>query len=328
MRFVSLGSILLAMSIKDNILATLAYYDVQDFPLKSEEIERYLMRLRPDEQLPVASRSLENILACLNELVAAGVVFRKNEYYYLFDREYLVPLRYERWQYWRKKWSKTLRIMKWVSFLPFLPVIFASGSLALRNTNELSDLDVLIIAKQGRIWTARFLLVVLLELMGVRRRPSDLIAPDLVCPNHFIADNELHIPIQNIYTAQLYANLVPLIVHDDILESFRKENSWLQEYLYRWQMDESPALVNGRFNKLTLKFGEWLLSGFIGRWLEGILRRYQIKRITANPLTGKQKGRIAYSENEIAFHLDSPDARFIKPYKERLAKLGILFEQK
>src|SRR3989344_6398789 len=86
-------------------------------------------------------------------------------YEYLFDREYLVPLRKERERIAKRKWRIARRVAWWMRFLPFVRVVFASGSLSMNNTDELSDLDVVIVAKHGYIWTTRFLVNGLLFLL-------------------------------------------------------------------------------------------------------------------------------------------------------------------
>src|SRR3989344_1833860 len=83
---------------------------------------------------------------------------------YLFDREYLIPLYKERQRIAKRKWRVARRVAWWMRFIPFVRVVFASGSLSMNNTDELSDLDVVIVAKYGHIWTVRLLVMGLLIL--------------------------------------------------------------------------------------------------------------------------------------------------------------------
>ena len=314
--------------IKDNILATLAYYDVLDFPLTAEEVSRYLIRLSSDEDIPKFSHRRQGfggqarILEYVEALMKEGKIGKRDGHYYLFGRDYLVPLRSERLRYWHKKWKRTLMATRLISVTPFLRGVFASGSLALKNTSELSDLDILLVTSAGRIATARFCMTILLDLFGFRRKPIDTVAPNLICPNHFVALNNMTIPAQNIYTAQLYANIVPVMIRGaNVASQFQNSNSWVLHYIYNWEMLDKPDRF--RVGPALASIVEWVLGGTVGDWLESKLFNWQKRRVEHNPLTSHSHGRILFSQNEIAFHPDSPDERFIEPYKERLVKLGI-----
>ncbi|MDP3996063.1 MAG: hypothetical protein Q8P74_02340, partial [bacterium] len=215
--------------IKKSILATVAYYDVLDFPLKAGEIFDRLVNVHQEEP-EIEADKLKKIV----ELVREGRLQTMGGNYFLPGREYLVPLRLKKEKIWELKIKKARWAVRWLHFLPYIKGVLASGSLASGNTDELSDLDVLIIAGHGRIWTARFLVTGLLELLGVRRRSWDKIAPDKICLNHYITDLSLLINLPSAYNAQTYINLKPLILKDARLEnSFKKENAWVLEHVKR-----------------------------------------------------------------------------------------------
>ena len=151
-------------------LEMLAYYDTLDRPLTREE---------------------------LGEAPRHPAVRERDGYFYLFGREYLVPLRKRREEYARRKWRIASHVMLFLRMVPFLRMVFASGSLSMNNTDETSDLDVIIVAYQGRIWITRFLVTFVLWLLRALRRHGQSIAPYKICPNHFITDQSLKIPFQN-----------------------------------------------------------------------------------------------------------------------------------
>jgi hypothetical protein len=74
-----------------------------------------------------------------------------------------------KWQAFNKK--------TWLfKYIPFVDVVFGGGSLALGNVNENSDFDVLILAKSGRIFSARFFQSLLLVcLVGAEKADHRLV---------------------------------------------------------------------------------------------------------------------------------------------------------
>src|SRR3989344_5892114 len=217
--------------LRPNILATLAYYDIFDFPLKAEEVFARLINFKHlgqsvDIASPLYLRCPEigQIQKELDLLILDRTINRADNYYFLFGREYLIPLRLKREEIAKRKWRIARRAIWWLRFIPYLRAVFASGSLAMNNTDELSDLDVLVAVKHGRIWLARLLITAMLSVLHFRRRGRDRIAPDKICLNHYISDEALFIPHQSIYNAQTYANLVPILASEMITKNFQKTN--------------------------------------------------------------------------------------------------------
>ena len=318
------------MSIRDNILATLAYYDVFDFPLKAEEVAARFVNFRHLNQFSDIARPL--VLRCpqiqeikkdLDQLILDGLVGRAGEYYFLFDREYLAPLRLKREKTANRKWRIARRAIWWLRFVPYVQAVFASGSLAMRNTDELSDLDVLIVVKHGRIWLARFLILAVLSILGVRRRGSDKIAPDKICPNHFITDKSLCIPFKSIYTAQTYANLVPIYCRAiELIQRFKEANQWVLDYVSQWNFNFVEVKPQQKpqqpmFGSSTSK--HWSVAQSLENWL----RQYQSKRIARNPHTGQPGGRVIYTDEQLEFHPSSIESGIIRKYNQKMKDLGL-----
>lgn len=267
-------------------LELLSYYDVLDRPLTKDE-------LGTDLQHPS--------------------VKQREGYYYLFDREYLVPLRKRRMEFASRKWRIVESVASWLRHLPFIRIVFVSGSLSMNNTDEVSDLDVIIVAKHGRIWITRLLVSGLLALLGRRRRHEDHTAPNKICPNHFITDQALHIPFHSIYTAQLYANLVPLVGDADLLARFQKENIWVEAYVAHWNMPKT------RWHSSWLqKLLEKLMP--FANWLETITRNYQRARIVHRVSPLHPGGHVTYTDSALAFHAQSSEAEILQRYENSKSK--------
>jgi len=233
----------------------------------------------------------------------------------LFDREYLIPLHKRREEFAMAKWRKALRALRWYRLVPFVRAVFVSGSLSINNTDELSDFDLIIVAKHGRIWLVRAMTLILFQMLGVLRRHIHHAghAPDKICPNHYITDRSLAIPFQDVYTAQLYANLAPVIVRDlALIENFKKENDWVTEY-FPWDMDMSKILPPGNLYTVF----EWIL----GNHLEWVAKKYQLYRIEHNRITPVPGGHLICNDDMLAFHSGSSAGKIIEEYQANMRKL-------
>lgn len=326
------------MDLRQNILATLVYYDIFDFPLKAEEIFDCLINFKHLGMNPLLTThySLLTVTQELDQLILDRAVGLREGYYFLFDCEYVVPLRIKRERIANRKWRIARRAVWWMRILPYVRAVFASGSLAMRNTDELSDLDILIVIKHGRIWLTRLLITGLLSLLRVCRHGRDKIAPDKICLNHYITDQSLHISYRSIYTAQTYNNLVPIFVSDwRFIDDFKKTNTWVQDYVCRWNIEctdsvEVSVEVKPQQRKrqkentsILAKIGEVFLNSRLGNWLEKLARDYQSRRIASNPVTGQAGGRVIFNDEQLEFHPHSIETQIINDYNSRLEKLNL-----
>lgn len=287
------------------IFKTIVYYDCLDYPLTSEELAIF---------------SFKDV----GEVKAENLVETYKGFHFLKGRGALVKVRKERNRVAEKKWNKMMKAVRWLKLVPYTRLIFASGSLALRNTTKKSDLDLLIVVRSGRIWTARFLAVVWLGLLGLRRKRGQKIAPDKVCMNHFITNKSLHIPRKSIYTAQLYARLVPVLGDKELLDEFCEVNKWVGDYIFGWPECLKGSSRDKRDDMIIYHHGllEMVLDTKIGDWLESILRKYQLRRINSYPLTSKPGGRVKADDESLEFHPDSPELKVIERYNKTMIRLS------
>lgn len=296
------------MEAKKLILATLAYYDLFDFPLTIEEMKRYL----------VASDSTvtdEDIEKTLKELETDDKIISESDFYTLPKREHIVPLRLKKTRLAQIKLRRARRIVRLLAVLPFIKAVFACGSLALRNTTPQSDLDVFIITSSGRIWTARFFEIIATSLLGVRRKSHQTVAPDKLCPNHYITDRYFEITNHNMYSARIYLHLLPLYLENEkILEDFKNANSWMSSFTRSWPSEKNYLLKTGWLSKLTKWSAEKVLRTKFGDIVEKTVRKYQVSRIERNPKTREPNGRIKYGDRSMEFHPDSIESAVLKKF--------------
>ena len=314
--------------LRGSILATIAYYDVLDVPLTLFEVHKFLVNPARLTKIPIKeSITLGQIDEELQILVKLGTVQTRNRFYFLPGRHGLYDLRIEREKIAAQKWKKFLKTAHWFQAVPYLRGMLASGSMALGNTDNESDFDVLAIAQAGRLYTCRVLLSLMASLFGARRKRFDKTAPDKFCFNHYITDASLPIRHESLYNAQTYIHLKPVLIGDELFENFYASNLWINKYVYNFRpanmfvrRSVKPSIVL----RSAAVLGEFFLNNKLGDLLEGFLKKYQHHRIRSNPVTYEKGGRIVFNDGELEFHPHSFEDKAIDRYNRALKGFGIV----
>ena len=322
------------------ILATIAYYDVLDCSLTGFEVFKYLINPvhiagqiglgRNLEIEPIGRISLKDVLDELDGRNLSFYIDQKNGFYFLKNRENLIQIRINRQKLSDEKWKKARKIINWMQVIPLIKLVAMSGSLAMNNAKEESDIDLLIVVKNKRIWTARFLVTLFFQIIGKRRHGSK--TKNRFCLNHYITDQSLKINFPSLYNAQTYAHLVLLLeIEKDLYYKFQQGNSWIDDYLafYNLQkMDNQRKIKINPLLRFVAKIQELILGTFIGLILEKILEFFQKRHIKIHSLKNQKGGRITANNEQLEFHPDSPEGLIIDKYNKSMLRLGFEIQEK
>lgn len=154
----------------------------------------------------------------------------KNGFYYLKGREGLIYKRILRKRISAKKLEIAKSASKILSFLPGIKMVGVTGSLAMSNSTEDSDIDLMIITKAGNLWTTRLLTYFVLSTTHfVMRRPFDRNQKDKLCLNMWFDENDLvwQKKDRNIYTAHEIGQILLLVNRNKTYEKFLRCNRWI-----------------------------------------------------------------------------------------------------
>ena len=194
-----------------------------------------------------------------------------------------------------KNWKFNL-YLKFLSFFPQIKLVGLSGSLAMMNAKKEDDVDLFIITAKNRLFTGRFIAVVLAELLGIRRRRDNIRYTfhvprytDKVCLNLFFDESDLTVPDfkKTEYIAHEILQMKPLLSKEDVYNQFLKANFWVYEILpnanlsnlkFKIKSSKSQSKVKNylkNFKFLTAIFN--LIADKIEEILK-ILQLYFIKR--------------------------------------------------
>jgi hypothetical protein len=196
------------------VIRTLLYYDIWDYPLTRAELYAFL---------PVPARSTGEFEEALRRLVEAGAVGEDRGYYFVpGTREGSVDNRLRGEAHARRLWRMAKIAAHVIKRFPFVRGIFVSGDLSKNMTNRESDVDFLILTEPGRLWIARMLLIAFKKTVLLNRKK-------FFCVNSFASTDNLRIAQKNIYQASEIAQLKPLF-NTRLFDSYIEANGWIRGY--------------------------------------------------------------------------------------------------
>lgn len=204
------------MNLQQDILATLKYSSVFNYPLTEKEIFKYLISTK--------KTNLTKIKMGLKTLV-------ENKKVYFFKKTYsLNPITTELYK--SKKVSlrryKQLKLQAKADLAPltklfFIKFIGITGSTAAKDLRGEFDVDLFFICQKNFMWVSRFLVVLFLKFKKMYKKPY--------CANIYTSNDFLNWGDKNIYIANEIARLKTLVNKDSTFERFLQKNIWVTRFL-------------------------------------------------------------------------------------------------
>lgn len=230
--------------IQEAILSTLAYADIFDYPLTSGELYRFLIGYK------VGKVELKKII---NHQPLA--IDHQDSFYFLKGREGIVAIRKKRQKWSQKKLKIAQRVAQRLRIIPFIKMVAVTGALAMSNSDDQDDIDLLIVAAKNRLWLTRLLTVFLVEVVAKRRQPGDKEVADKICLNMFLDEAYLKIPKkeQDLFSAHEVCQLKPIWDRGRTYQKFLKGNRWVERYLpkaIKFKVQSSKGKITVQNSKL------------------------------------------------------------------------------
>lgn len=301
--------------ISKNILATIAYYDVFSYPMTSFEIWKYIMRSDYYEEDNVKQVDLHQIVHELKQDPLIRFIEEYNGFYFLKGRKSIVEERICNSKISFSKAKRLRRVINIFRFIPFVRMVGVTGRLAMKNTRPSSDWDLLVVLKNGHIWTGRTLVTLIMHLIGKRRHSNKI--KDRICLNYFITDKSLEISTKDLYSANEYFFMYPLFGFDTFIK-FQLKNRWISSMKPNYMPSEiSPIglIKDNSFYQYIRKIGEFIF-GWI--FLEKFLGSIEKKKIMKNPKTQKEGGLIQASSKALIFLPELKGPKVFDEFKKKI----------
>ncbi len=289
------------MGSKKNVLKTLLYSDIFDYPLKKEEIYLFLI-----------SNKKTSLKAIEKDLEKTKEINFKKGFYFLKGKEKLIVIRKKREKNSLIKLRKAKKIAKKLSLIPTIKFIGISGNLALKNSDKRDDIDFFIVSSRNTIWISRFLVVLVLRALGVYRKRGEEKVSNKICTNMFIDEENLAFSRKrkNLFTAHELIQLLPVIDKEHIYQKILFKNKWVLDYLPN--SFSKIEFINTLFTKNENKKKNIFLSIF-----NTILKIPQVLYMQ------KHKTKEEISDKILAFHPFDHKDYVLETYGKKLQKYGL-----
>lgn len=290
-----------------NILKTLAYFDMFNYPLTRDEILSFSAE-KHDQS------SIDDSLVMLK---SERVIFKSGEFYALKDQPLLAERRLNGNQHAIKQIAIAEKVAKILSWFPFVQSVAVSGSLSKNFATKDSDLDFFIITSANRLWIARTCMHLLKKLSFIAGRQH------WFCMNYYIDETDLTISEKNIFTAMEIVTLLPM-QGKNCFQNFIEANSWTNIYfpIQRTRLKNAAEIKKVFLRRCVEKIFCSGLGDFTDRWLMNLTD----KRWGKKTLRGKVNDHGVKIAMMVNRHFSKPDprnfqAKIVHEYESRIQQL-------
>lgn len=216
------------------ILQTLRYSDHFGFPLTVDEI--YFRLVGEGSSRPLLIRNI-------NKLLKSNLIQKTDVYYHLPGRSSLVARRLKHAQLSPPQLTRARHLSSILYSVPSILAIYLTGSLAVCNSSAASDIDLMIITKNNRLWTTRLLLTLYTSLLGLRRTPTSTKNTGKLCLNLYLTPKTYHLPPskQSLYTAYELIQSIPLYDPHNTHSALLAANPWITNFLPNYPLPAHQA---------------------------------------------------------------------------------------
>jgi len=305
-----------------SIIHTVAFYDaVGSVPLTKGELYKHLI-YAPDlaaAQVGSSHVSFASFLRTLDEEwpTLKPYIHSYRGFYFLHKNSNAYTKRIAMGKTSIAKWRIAKRMIALISFVPYVRMVAVTGSLALNATHKGSDIDVLIVAKSGHIWTARAFISALMQAFGKRRYGQFI--RDRICLNHYVSDKETVLRPDHLFSRHICSTLVPVWRQESYTPPFLAETT------------THLSTMHGRHwsSYFLRNSAEFILSKTISYKLEQVLRSLQMRKIHGRPKPSPSAsygaGEFIADDNALVFHHPRPqNQEALYLYRQNLEQLSAL----
>lgn len=243
-----------------DVLCTLLYYDIFNYPLKKQEIIRFLRSSPENEQC---------INDALQRLKAERLVFQFGELFSVQNNEGHVTRRILGNREAEKFMAIAKKRAKLIARFPFVRAVMASGSLSKGFMDKNSDLDFFIVTAPGGLWIARTLLVLYKRIFMFNSHKR-------FCVNYFVDTEHLEIEEKNLFTATELATLIPLYGRE-FYSQLLDRNEWLLNFFPNYSGASLQSVPVGNVGR-PKRVLETILNGSLGRKLNEFFMNISLRR--------------------------------------------------
>jgi hypothetical protein len=319
------------IQLKENILNTVIYYDVLNYPLTAFEFWQYLT-VPGGDATEKGKCSLGDIIEVLDSEEIKKHIEEFRGFYFLKGRKNWAVKRIQNDKNSIAKFKIAEKVAWWLRFVPFVRIIAVTGTLAMKNPKIGSDIDFFVVLEKGRIFTGRLLVTVIVHLLGTRRYGKKI--KNRICLNYFITTGSLEIERQDVFGANEYSFVYPIFGFDFFQKFCETNAGWIKEFKPNWEtLEIKPAKYyteHSKVSRLIQKTKESLINFLGGDIIEAWLRKKQIARIERNPLTKKEGSYVEATGKNLIFLPEPQGEKIYEEYKKKSKEMfssGVIYDE-
>jgi predicted nucleotidyltransferase len=256
--------------LKNEVLKTIRYFSFFDYPPNFEEIYTFLGKKTTKKRVEEVLEDLERqkkikkekdfkkVTRYMLQVTIKDTVGEYSKKFKIQNLNLKIKKYNKRYLFSQKKlqnWRLKL-YLKILSFFPQIKLIGFSGSLAMMNAEKDDDIDLFIITEKNRLFTGRFVAIILAKILGIHRSYNKRYKlhvtryTDKVCLNLFFDESNLTVPEfkRNEYVAHEVLQIRPIVNKDSVYERFLAANSWVFEIF-----PNAREVVSIKYKVLSIK---------------------------------------------------------------------------
>ena len=276
------------LTLQKDILATLTYFNMFDYPLKKRELYIFL----------ACKVNMQEFEVALKDLLDAAAIFKIGNFYSLFNNRALADRRVKGNQKAALLLKKAEQVAALIASFPFVKGVAVSGSLSKRFAGEDADIDFFIITAANRLWIARTFLHFFKKITFI------LNMQDFFCMNYFVDESHPCILEKNVYTATEIATIIPMRGME-VFDNFYTANRWTKDFLPNNNLYINSAKKTCR--TWCTRLTEKLLDNRAGNYLDNLLMKLTARSWNAKARHKKRNSKGLLLGMHTGKHFSKPD---------------------
>lgn len=138
-----------------------------------------------------------------------------------------------------KKIAVAVQELRFLEKIPWVRMIFLTGSVASLNARKHDDIDVWLVVDDRRIWLTRAIDFFIYFLRGKRRLSVDGVVANRVsdkfCFNFYSTMSALKLPRQSISYGMQFVDAIPIFIRNlSEYVALLERNEWIKDYFPHW----------------------------------------------------------------------------------------------
>ncbi len=229
----------------------------------------------------------------------------------------------------KKLWRKAFFYVGILQIVPFVKMVSVCNSLAFSAVDEKSDIDLFIVAKNGRLFFVRTMITFILHILAVRRHGNKV--SGRFCLSFFIDESAANLHSlalkKDVYLAYWISSMVPLIDRS-FSKDFLEKNFWIEDYFESsLRLDTSKVLPLSTFKRFLNGFVAMVFKGKFGDFCESKLMKWQLKRAKGKSINASKDASLVINEHILKFHNIDRRQKYADAWQEKFGDLKLTDER-